>query len=87
MTIRLQLGWDDRTCLERHLALGIDESDHEVLVGLNRQESEWLLEFVNRPPNQTVAAGACDYYLDLYDRHEKRRQLLCCTKQPAANDG
>src|SRR5262245_2832085 len=80
-----QLSAEDRGLMRGNLALSLDRDNREILVGLDREESEWLLAFVNRSrENRTGEDG--DRYLKLYEAHERARACVIGARGKPAND-
>jgi hypothetical protein len=80
-----QLSAEDRGLMRRNLALSVDRENREILVGLHREESEWVLAFVNRGKESRVGEDG-DRYLKLYEAHERARASLLEARGRPAND-
>lgn len=68
-----------------NLALSVDRDNREILIGLDREESEWLLAFVDRDKENRVGEDG-DRYLKLYEAHERARALALGARGRPAND-
>ncbi len=77
---------DDRESLQRNRAISADNEHREILVGLSRAESEWLLGFVNRTWMFCPESDDRDRFLCLYERHERARQSVVAAPRETAND-
>ena len=84
--LALPLSEDDRFNLERNHAICTDPDGKETLVGLTRDESTWLLAFVNRSSADKPNAEVRDQYLHLYERHERARLSALASRRMPAND-
>jgi len=82
----LSLSGDDRTTLERNFAICTDAEGTETLVGLTRDESGWLLAFVNRSAVGRPSEASRDRYLELYEKHERARLAAMSSGRQPAND-
>ena len=81
---RLNISEDDRSSMERNVALSIDQEGRETLAGLDRRESEWLLAFASRRRCGRPPSEDRDRYLVLYERHERARlQAMAAAREPA----
>jgi hypothetical protein len=80
-----QLSAEDRGLMRGNLALSVDRDNREILVGLDREESEWLLAFVNRS-RENRADEDGDRYLRLYEAHERARASVIGARGKPAND-
>lgn len=84
-------GWQ-REAKNRDHCLSFDSTGREILVGLSREESEWLVRY-ERETAEALKAGSrvrrADraQYLELHERHESARltALHLATVMPAGN--
>ena len=55
-------------------------------MGLTRDESGWLLAFVNRSAVGRPSEASRDRYLELYEKHERARLAAMSSGRQPAND-
>jgi hypothetical protein len=78
----LDLSAHDREAETRNRALSIDNDGREILIGLDRAESEWLLAMLNQRM-EIISDDDRERFLKLYGKHERAKIGL---GRPSAND-
>jgi len=79
----------DRAEFEAFGDLGFDSDGHEILVGLNYEETEWYLAVLEkeRSGRGLVSEAEMDRKSDLNDRHMMVRLQLAAAEHQARSNG